>query len=63
MNNYTVEIYKENGNHVKQAGIFATYESAEKFTDDNTLEDGYFFSIWCIEYDSNGNESASFPVY
>ena len=60
---YTVELYSESGTWIRQKGVFETYEDAIKFEDEHPIdEDNYYYSIWRIEYDENGEETAAFPV-
>ena len=63
MKEYTIEVYKENGTWYKQIDVFDTYEKAEKYTNKNPLNEGLYYSIWCIEYNTNGEEINSYPVY
>ena len=69
---YTVELYKsltdEEKRHwkymwQKQAYVGDSYEDCEDFIEKNPVEDPYYYSIWCIEYDSKGNEIESYPVH
>lgn len=63
-NEYTVELYRNNGLHERQIDVFNAYEEAERFTIDNPVDEStHYYSIWCIEYDTNGEELASYPVY
>lgn len=60
---YTVEIYTENGDHERQVDVLDTYEEAMSYTENNPLHDGRYYSIWCIDYDKDGEEIDSYPVY
>ena len=64
MDEYTVELYRANGTHERQIDIFKTYEEAEQYIDDNPVDENtHYYSIWGIEYDENGEETDSFPMY
>lgn len=60
---YTVEIYEEDG-WLMQVDVFDTYDDAIEYTDENPLDEDkdLYYSIWCIEYDENGEEIDSYPV-
>ena len=69
---YTVEVYKELNevekanwisNWKKQAFVGNTYEECEQFIEENPIDEPYYYSIWCIEYDEHENEVKSYPVY
>ena len=64
---YTVELYKENNSWKdlwqKQEYVGDTYEDCENFIDEHPVDDPYYYSIWCLEYDEKGHEIASYPVH
>jgi len=60
---YTIEVYREDGKHYAQVGSYYTYKEAAEYTVNNPLiEENLYYSIWCIEYDGNGEEKAAYPV-
>lgn len=61
---YTVELYRADGKWIKQEYVTDKYEKAEEYIDNNPLENGYYYSIFCIQYDNEtGEEMCSYPVY
>lgn len=61
---YTVELYDGTpaNKWVKQCMV-GSFEECEKFIENNPVKEPYYYSIWCIEYDDDGEEMGSFPVY
>ena len=64
---YTVELYldlSEKDKHnwrdswQSQEYIGNTYEECEQWIEAHPVEEPYYYSIWCIEYDENGEEVA-----
>ena len=60
---YTLELYRNDGTHEKQIDVFDTYEQADAFAESNPADENHYYSIFCIEYDKDGNEINSYPVY
>ena len=51
---FTVELYKDDSWKL-QCFIGDTYEECDEWIDKHPVEDPYRYSIWCIEYDEQGN--------
>ena len=61
---YTVEIYRADGKWLQQAYVTNDYDEAEKYAEENPLENGEYYSIFCIQYDNEtGEEMCSYPIY
>lgn len=61
---YSLEIKRTtDGEFIRQVDIFNTYENAQAYADEHPIDDDYYYTIWCIEYDEDGEEIDYYPVY
>lgn len=62
---YTVELYDDSlGNQwVNQCITCSSYEECEQYIETHTVEEPYYYSIWCVEYDEHEKEIANYPIY
>lgn len=61
---YTVELYNSILNKwIFQSYVAKTYKECLDFIAKNPVKEPHVYSIWCIEYDDDGNEIDYYPMY
>jgi len=63
---FTLEVYRRSDDMwIRQEMIADTLEELVEYVERNPFDDDdeYYYSYWCIEYDKNGNEINSYPIY